>query len=283
MVQKVQQRRIGVLGILDQQHHRLGLGEPFEEQPPAREQLLAAQRRVAVAGIADAEQPTKPRAHIGPLGRVGHEPGQSAGQLGRSDLQRVFLGDPETLTHDLGQRPERHPLAVGQAAATVPPHGPGESVDILLELPTQARLTHSGRPAHHYQPRRAAFGGGVEQLLHGAQLHVAPGQRRLQPVDTLRTTDTGQHPRRPPQLGRVAFALQLVLAGVGEPDRRARQPLRRTIDPHRPRFRGGLHPRRRVHRIAGHHPLRARPQRDRYLPGHDTRAQGQARGVDVGA
>jgi len=45
VVQEVQQAGVGVLGVLDQQHHRLGRGQPLEEQPPSREQLLPGQGR----------------------------------------------------------------------------------------------------------------------------------------------------------------------------------------------------------------------------------------------
>ena len=61
MVQEIQQPRVGVLGILDQQHHRVLRREPLEEQPPPGEQLLPRQRRPAVPGERDAEQPAQPQ------------------------------------------------------------------------------------------------------------------------------------------------------------------------------------------------------------------------------
>ena len=44
MVQEIQQAAVGMLGVLDQQRHRSLGGEPLEEQPPPREQLLPGQR-----------------------------------------------------------------------------------------------------------------------------------------------------------------------------------------------------------------------------------------------
>ena len=40
VIQEVQQPAVGVLGVLDQQHHRRFRGEALEEQPPPREQFL---------------------------------------------------------------------------------------------------------------------------------------------------------------------------------------------------------------------------------------------------
>ena len=124
VVQEIQQSRIGVLGVLHQQHHRCTRRQPLEEQPPPREQLLPAQRAPAIPRTRHAEQPAQPRPDIGPLLRVGDVPVQAGGQLDRRDLGWVFLGDAQPLPHHLRQRPERHPVPVGQAPAPVPPHRP---------------------------------------------------------------------------------------------------------------------------------------------------------------
>ena len=76
---------------------------------------------------------------------------------------------------------------------------------------------------------------------------------------------------------RLRLALQRVLPGIGEPDRAARQPLRRPIDQHLPRLGRRLHPGGGVHRIPGHHPLTGRAQRDRHLTGHHPRPRRQTR------
>jgi hypothetical protein len=82
VVQEVQQPGVGVLGFLDQQHHRLDRREPLEEQPPPGEQFLARQRRPAGAAEADTEQAGQPGTDEGPFAGVRDEPVQPGGQLG---------------------------------------------------------------------------------------------------------------------------------------------------------------------------------------------------------
>ena len=55
------------------------------------------------------------------LGRL-HDPGERLAQLRLRSLRGVVLGDPCTHPHHLGERPVRHAVAVGEAAAAVPAH-----------------------------------------------------------------------------------------------------------------------------------------------------------------
>ncbi len=137
MIHKLQQPRVGILRVLDQQHHRLGHGEPLEEQPPPGEQLLPGQRDSRVGGHRHPQQPTQPHPHIGALGRIRDELGQPVGQLHRGDIRGVLLRDVQPLPHDLRQRPEHHPIPIGQTPTTMPPHLPRQTIHILLELPPQ--------------------------------------------------------------------------------------------------------------------------------------------------
>ncbi len=196
----------------------------------------------------------------------------------RQELVRVLAQEEE---RDLGQRPECHLLAVGQAPAPVPPHVLHQAIKVLLKLPAQPRLAHPGRPGHQHQPRHPPPGRGMKQLPDRPQLRVPADGRRLQPIHPLRPAHPGQYPERPPQMLRLGLALQRMLAGVGEPDRALRRPLRRPIAEHLPRLGRRLHPRCGVHRITGHHPLVGGPQGDRHLPGHHPRPRRQPR--DLGA
>ena len=45
VVDEVEQALIGVVEVLEDHHHRVGLGEPLEERPPGREQAAAGRRR----------------------------------------------------------------------------------------------------------------------------------------------------------------------------------------------------------------------------------------------
>ena len=109
-----------------------------------------------------------------------------------------------------------------------------------------------------------------------------PVSGRLQPVDPLRAAHRRQDPGGPPQPLRLGLALQLVLAGAGEPDGAAGQPLRGLVRQHLPRAGRGLHPGRGVHRVPGHHALADRAQVDRHLAGYHARAGGQARQAGLG-
>ena len=117
----------------------------------------------------------------------------------------------------------------------------------------------------------------MKQVLDRAQLSVPAGQRRLQPVHPLAAAHRRQHPGRPPQLGRPGLALQRMLPGIGEPDRDARQPVRRLIHQHRARLGRRLHPGCGIHRIPRDHPLTGRAQGHRDLAGHHPRPRRQPR------
>ena len=171
--------------------------------------------------------------------------------------------------------PRTPPRPVRQAPPAVPPYVPGQAVKVLAQLPAQPRLPHPGRARHQRHPRHPAFRRRMEQFPDRAQLRVPPDQRRLQPVHPLRPAHPGQHPDRPPQRARLRLALQRMLPGIGEPDRAARQPLRRPISQHPTRVGRRLHPRRGVHPVPGDHPLPRRAQRDRHLAGHHPRPRRQ--------
>ncbi len=105
--------------------------------------------------------------------------------------------------------------------------------------------------------RRPAWRGTVS--LTRAQLGVPAGQRRLQPVDALRSAHGGDDRLRPVQPHRLGLALQHVLTHVGVGDRGLRQ-ARVSASTHTDaRRRRGLHPGRGVDRVAGHHALPDRP------------------------
>ena len=272
VVQEVQQPDVSVVRVLHQQHDRVHCRHPLEERPPAGEQLLPRQLTSRVVGERHAQQPAEPGPHVGLLGRV-RDPGPDAvGQLDRRGLRRVLLGDAETLADHLGQRPEGHAFSVGQAAAPVPSRRADQAVDVLLELPAQPRLAHAGRPGDHDEPGDAALTRCLEEVPHRADLDVPPGHRRLETVDPLGPTDSGEHPGRPPQLLRCDLALEGVLAGVVEADRARAQPPGAPVDEHLSGIGGCLHARCGVHRIAGHHALVRRPDGHRDVARDDARA-----------
>jgi hypothetical protein len=86
----------------------------------------------------------------------------------------VVLGDAGAHTHHVRERPVRHALAVGEAAATMPVDVLCEPVEVLVELPREPRLADPGDAHRRDEVCRALFGGGVEELLHEPQFAVAP-------------------------------------------------------------------------------------------------------------
>ena len=283
VIQEIQQPGVGVLGVLHQQHHRVLGREPLEEQPPPGEQLLPGQRGPVVAPAATPSSrpsrvPTYPRS----AGSVTYRSSPSA-SLAAATSAGSSSAMPSRCRTISASAQKRHPLAVGQAPAPVPPHLRRQPVGVLLELPAQPRLAHPGRAGHQHQPRHPPVRRRMKQVLDRAQLRVPAGQRRLQPVHPLAPAHRRQHPGRPPQTLRLGLALQRVLPGIGEPDRAARQPLRRPVDQHRARLGRRLHPGRGVHRISRHHPLTDGAQVHRHLAGHHPRPHRQARHPRLGA
>ncbi len=280
VVEEVQQAGVGVLRVFDEEDDRRADGEPLEEQPPAGEQFLAVKDRFAWPGIGHAQQSGQPDFHVTALCGVREVGRQAVLEFGGRDRDGIVLRDGQSLPHDLGQGPEGDPVAVGQAAAAMPPHGLGQAVDVLLELPAEPGLADAGRSAHHHHPRRPALGGGVEELLHRAQLGVATEQGRLEPVDPLGTADAGQHPGRHPQVHRLGLALERVPTGVGEADGRAGEAVCRVVDPHLAGSGGGLHPSGGVHRIACD-TLTDQPDGHCDLAGHDAGPRLEVRRADL--
>ena len=181
MVQELQQPGVGVLGVLDQQHCRSLRSEALEEQPPPGEQLLPRQRPPVILRRSDAEQPAQPRPDIGPLAGSGTYRSSPSAQLARGDVGRVFLGDAQPLADDLGQRPERHPLAVGQAPAPVPPHLLRQTIDVLLGTPSPA-ATCPPRPGPTPAPAAAPAARPRRGTAPGSCAAPRPGRSAAPPA-----------------------------------------------------------------------------------------------------
>ncbi len=124
----------------------------------------------------------------------------------------------------LGERPVRHAVAVGQAAAAVPGHVLGDAVEVLVELPGKPGLADAGDAGDREQMRLVLVGAGVEELLGKSQLAVAADERRLEALRFQPAGPPGGDAERTPELHRVRLALEVVEAGVGIRDRRFRRP-----------------------------------------------------------
>ena len=122
VVQEVEQPLVGVVGVIDDEHDRGGViragpgSHVLEERGPRREQVLPAE-----ASTARAHQDRQPGAQPIPLGLVGDETLEGLIEFRSDHWPDITLDKPDPGPDRLGQRPERHAVAVGQTPAAMPP------------------------------------------------------------------------------------------------------------------------------------------------------------------
>ncbi len=273
VLDEVEQSSVRPVQVLEDQHDRPLLGEALEEEPPGREEVLP----VGGGSLGQAEQVREPRLEPGPLLLVGDVLLDRGAELCERGLGRLLLEDPRPHAHHLGERPVRHTLAVGKTTAAVPPEEVGEPVDVLLELPGEARLPETRRADDRDELRLALFRRAVEDLLDEAQLPVAPLERRLEADRLLRAAAGSEHAERAVQRQRFRLALQLVLTCRFVGDRGLGRAAGRLADQHRPGLSGGLDPRGGVDQVAGDHPLAFGADRHGRLAGEHARPRRESR------
>ena len=273
VVDEVEQPRVRVLEVLEQQDHGGRVGQPLEERPPGGEQLVGGD-----LGL-DAEQGEQGGLDPGGLVRVA-----DVGADGRGDpLARrrlvVALGETGSAADHLAEGPERDPVAVGGRAPLVPPDVLGQAVEVLRELPGEAGLADPGLADHRHEAGPALPPGGREQVLEQAELLVAADERRLEGLAPVAPAAPGDDADGAPGGDRGRLARQRLVARGLEGDRARCGPPCRLAHEHRPGRRGRLEAGGGVDDVARHHPLVDRPDRDRGLagqdpgPGHGTGAQ----------
>ena len=190
---------------------------------------------------------------------------------------RLGLIDPGPAAHHLGQRPIRDAVAVGQTSALMPADDPLDPVGVLEELPQHARLADAGVSDHRHEPGPAVLGGGLEGLDDRLQVVVAADERWLQPGAPPPAAGAGDDPQRGPGVNRLLPALDEVLAGVLVRDRGLARPTGHVVDEHGSRLGDRLQPRRRVDRVAEHHPLPLGAELDRGAAGEHAGPDAQVR------
>ena len=95
----------------------------------------------------------------------------------------------------------------------------GEAVEVLVELPGEARLADPPDPRHRHEVGSSLLSRGVESVLDPLQLAVAAHERRLEPFALEGSLASRDDPQRPPQREGLVLALELECAGVGVGDR----------------------------------------------------------------
>ena len=193
----------------------------------------------------------------------------------------VVLRNAAAHAHHVRECPVRDAFAVGEATAAVPVDVVDQTVEVLVELPRQARLADPGDAHGRDEVGRALLGGGVEELLDAAQLTVAADERGLEAGRLERAPPARGDTKRSEELRGLGFALQLVAAGVLVDDRLLARAARRIADEHRSGFGGRLDSGRRVDEVAGNHPLAFGSDRHSSFAGQDTGPQSQVGGSEL--
>ena len=259
VLDEVEQRGVRPLEVLEDQDDRIAVGEPFEEQPPGAEQLVA----IARTTVLEPDQGCEPGLDPSSLVRlpdllVEHRP-----ELGHRRLAGLLLGDPALPADHLRERPVGQAVSVGRAAATEPVHVACETVEVAAELRGQPRLPGTGATGDRHEEGAALVRRGVVRLLDDPKLAVASDERWLETGEALAPDD----PKRTPELHRLRLPLQLVTPRVRVSDHRCRGRTRGVADEHRAWIGDRLDPRRRVHHVSGDHPLVGRADGDGGLAG----------------
>ncbi len=263
VIDEVEEPGVGMMQVFEDHDDRARGRKALEEGPPGAEELLRADARF------DAEQREDGRLDPRPLRLVRHvllEHGRD-GHPGRRLVGTLL--EPGTTADHLAERPERDAIAIGGAAAVVPPDALDETVDVLQELPGQARLADAGRPHDADQAGSAFTAGGVEVVLELAKLLVTTDEGRLERFRPSDPATLRHDAHRSPGRDRAALALQDLVLGSLEGDGARGRSLRRLADQHGRRWGHALEAAGRVDHVARDHALIRGAQRDRRFTGQD--------------
>ena len=132
VLDEVEEARVGPLHVLEHENGRIRVREPLEEEPPGSEQVVALVRRLL---LRDPEQAREKRLDEPSLVVVEQMLAERCFELRARGRVVVVLGYTGAHAHHVRQRPVRHALAVGEAAAAVPVDVVDEPVEVLVELP----------------------------------------------------------------------------------------------------------------------------------------------------
>ena len=240
-----EERRLGPLQVVEDDHERPALRERLEELAHGPRGRLAG----AGPGGAEAERLEDQLADQLGLLLAGHE-----GRDRRARRLRPRSARAQDLLHDLGQRPVGDALAVGQAVAV---QHRRLRAELVRELLHETRLADAGRPDDRQQVARPVLDDPREGVAQRGQRPLAADERRVEAArgggeDGVacrlgRAEDSLLH--HPLLQGRVA-ALCPCFVPHGSTDARVR---RRVVR--------GLRFRRRRRRDTGHRASVMRPRR----------------------
>ena len=140
VVDEVEQPRVGVVEVLEDQHDRRRRGQPLEERAPRPEQLVRGPRRPPrPSRVRSADSIQRRSSGSGTCSAT------VAAILARVVASSSVSSRPARRRTISPSAQKRDALAVGRAAAVVPPDRLDQAVHVLEELPRQPGLADAGR------------------------------------------------------------------------------------------------------------------------------------------
>ena len=134
--------------------------------------------------------------------------------------------------------------------ALVPVDIADQAVDVLLELPGEARLAGAGLSGDRHEAQTAIPLRGVQQVLEQPELLIAAHERRLEALGAADAAQLAHDAQRPPRGHRRGLALDQVLTRRLVGDALRGRPEGRLADQHAPGRRRTLEPTGGVDEVA---------------------------------
>jgi hypothetical protein len=272
VLEELEERVVGPVQVLDDEHARSPGRELLEEPAPRGERLLTTCRHAVGLG---GDERGEPRLEPRRLVLVGEHRRDRVGELSPRDRRVVRLEDAGLRLHDLAQSPERDALAVGQAPAVPPRDDVGAVVERAAKLGHETALADPGLAGDRHELHRRLALRAQERLEEERPLVVAADERRVR--RRLGLADPAPSLDGPPGANGLRLPLRLDRLVRLVCDRALGRAQRRLVDDHGPDRRRGLQPCGRVDDVAGDDPLAelgACAERDHCLARRDRRPHG---------
>ena len=259
------------MDVLDDEDEWTLLRETLQEAAPCSERLVSAiAAELRFAGEAEEREEMRLDARL--VARARERVLDGLVDLRRDLLVRVLLEDACLRLDDLAERPQRDPVAVGEAASLAPGDELGVGVDDALELVDEAALADARDADEREELWRALVSRPLEGVSDDAELALATdelGARLVRDVDA----EPGVGSDRPsrPAIG-VGLALRFDRSRLLVVDRLAGRAVGRLVDDDAVDRSRRLQARRGVDDVAGGHALAGvgpRVERHQRLAGRD--------------
>ena len=173
LVEEVEKALVGPVDVLDDDDERALLGETLEEPAPRGEGLvppIPADLLFARKSEKREKMGLDPRLVAGACERVLDR----LVDLRRDLLRRVLLEDARLRFDDLAERPERDPVAVGEAAPLAPGDELRVGLDDAVQLVDETTLADAGDADEREELRRPCVAGALEGVPDDASSRSRP-------------------------------------------------------------------------------------------------------------